>query len=448
MQSELNAQLRLFGEQLTRLVYPVNRLEMDPLVMSAHSFASRYGPDGGNAVVGCVETQILRSRPDQKYAIYLLVDALCRARSGYSFKDRFAINLEAIFVSAYLEADAEAKEKLSRLLGIWLKKFPHELVFDLDLVGRIKAKIDPSFHYTPLTKSVAPVVPLYHHPLPTPQPPIVMAPVPPQELVYDIAERLLRKIHADRNLPPDQQYSLRQVYAMHPAFYQNLMAQASEEAKSAMAKVSNPPSQFLSPQAVLPSPFASLPMVSIGSTSISIPMITPVSSFSLSDHSVGQRTERLGMEIGFLIHTSPPAPIKALIIPPGQVTVRGWMPPSVKWITGEPTNWECVVRLFGEDPVDPALLQENEHLALAKEKELKLEAGPESSVPKDDSQTTCPLSGEGFETFWDNDRQMWMYKQAIRPVPGGPIYRLEAWLAQHPNYQLSSNEPAVKRFKI
>lgn len=102
MHSELNAQLRVYGEQLTRLVYPVNRLVMDPLVMSAHSFASRFGPEGGNAVVGCVETQILRSRPDQKYALYLLVDALCRARSGYPFKDRFAINLEAIFVVSLL----------------------------------------------------------------------------------------------------------------------------------------------------------------------------------------------------------------------------------------------------------------------------------------------------------------------------------------------------------
>lgn len=456
MHSELNAQLRVYGEQLTRLVYPVNRLVMDPLVMSAHSFASRFGPEGGNAVVGCVETQILRSRPDQKYALYLLVDALCRARSGYPFKDRFAINLEAIFVvsllphphtrsndppraqSAHLEAEPEAKEKLSRLLSIWLKKLPHELVFDLDLVARIKAKIDPSFHYTP---SARPVVPMYH-PVPAPQLPpqplpppaaAVVAPAPPQELVYDIAERLLRKIHADRNLPPDQQYSLRQVYTMHPAFYQNLMAQASEEAKFAMARVSAPPAPLL------PSPFASpLPLPTVAAP-------LPIAGLSLNDHSVGQRTDRMGMEIGWLVQSAPPSRAKALVIPLGQVAVRGWMIPSDKWASGEPTSWECVVRLFEEDPVELALLQENAALA-DKEKELKLDSGPESSVPKDDAQTTCPLSGEGFETFWDDARQMWMYKQAIRPVPGGPIYRLEAWLAQHPTYQIP--EPPSKRFKI
>lgn len=103
MQEEMNAQLRGFADQLTKLVYPVNRLVMDPLVVSAHSFVDHFGHEGGKQVVGCVETQILRSRPDQKYALYLLVDALGRARGSprFSFKENFALNLEAIFAVSF-----------------------------------------------------------------------------------------------------------------------------------------------------------------------------------------------------------------------------------------------------------------------------------------------------------------------------------------------------------
>lgn len=36
------------------------------------------------------------------------------------------------------------------------------------------------------------------------------------------------------------------------------------------------------------------------------------------------------------------------------------------------------------------------------------------SVPVDDSQTTCALSGERFEQFWDEQQQEWHYKNTIR----------------------------------
>jgi len=35
------------------------------------------------------------------------------------------------------------------------------------------------------------------------------------------------------------------------------------------------------------------------------------------------------------------------------------------------------------------------------------------SVPADESQKTCALSGEPFETFWNEDEQEWHYRGAV-----------------------------------
>ena len=45
----------------------------------------------------------------------------------------------------------------------------------------------------------------------------------------------------------------------------------------------------------------------------------------------------------------------------------------------------------------------------------KEEAAKEAaSVPADDSQPACALSGERFETFWDNGREEWRFRDAVR----------------------------------
>lgn len=36
------------------------------------------------------------------------------------------------------------------------------------------------------------------------------------------------------------------------------------------------------------------------------------------------------------------------------------------------------------------------------------------SVPVDDAQPTCALSGERFETFWDDASEEWRYRDAVR----------------------------------
>ena len=49
------------------------------------------------------------------------------------------------------------------------------------------------------------------------------------------------------------------------------------------------------------------------------------------------------------------------------------------------------------------------------------------AVPKDDSQPNCALTGEPFDTFWSDEHQSWMFANAVRPDPNGPIYSWRAW---------------------
>lgn len=88
--------IRQFSARMSHLSDPVLREVLDPLVIDAQSFASTQ-PDGGQTVVGVVESQLLRAPSNQKYALCVFIDALCRARSSFPFKVYFAQNLERIF---------------------------------------------------------------------------------------------------------------------------------------------------------------------------------------------------------------------------------------------------------------------------------------------------------------------------------------------------------------
>ena len=88
--------IRHFSARMSHLSDPILREVLDPLVIDAQSFSSTT-PNGGQTIVGVVESQLLRASPNQKYALCVFIDALCRARSAFPFKIHFAQNLERIF---------------------------------------------------------------------------------------------------------------------------------------------------------------------------------------------------------------------------------------------------------------------------------------------------------------------------------------------------------------
>jgi hypothetical protein len=64
-------------------------------------------------------------------------------------------------------------------------------------------------------------------------------------------------------------------------------------------------------------------------------------------------------------------------------------------------------------------------------------------------------TGDEFEAYWNEDEEEWMYLNAIRPDPNGPIYLAKAWSAKQAadtqakrqGDDVSLGAPAVKRVK-
>lgn len=60
--------------------------------------------------------------------------------------------------------------------------------------------------------------------------------------------------------------------------------------------------------------------------------------------------------------------------------------------------------------------------------------GPLMSVPVDESQTECAVSGEKFERFWDDELQEWRYLDAMRV--SGSLAKRYVFIASIPQYYL------------
>lgn len=51
---------------------------------------------------------------------------------------------------------------------------------------------------------------------------------------------------------------------------------------------------------------------------------------------------------------------------------------------------------------------------MVQEAEAEAARAPEPSVPADDEQPACALSGERFDTFWDDAEGQWRFRGAVR----------------------------------
>lgn len=45
-----------------------------------------------------------------------------------------------------------------------------------------------------------------------------------------------------------------------------------------------------------------------------------------------------------------------------------------------------------------------------------------SAIVVNDDGDSCPVCGEGFQTFWDDDVGAWMNKDAVREAEDGPVF--------------------------
>ena len=78
---------------------------------------------------------------------------------------------------------------------------------------------------------------------------------------------------------------------------------------------------------------------------------------------------------------------------------RKWFVDIKAWLRGLKTMAEDTINFFGGDDKDSAA-----------EAHAETEVDENVSVPVDESQPACALSGEEFETFWNEEAQEWHYR--------------------------------------
>lgn len=105
---------------------------------------------------------------------------------------------------------------------------------------------------------------------------------------------------------------------------------------------------------------------------------------------------------------------------------RMWFQSLESWTKGEEQSASQTVSFFGDKPATPAGQAESDDAALDSDANGEQYPG----VPVDESQKQCALTGDDFEAYWNEDEEEWMYLNAIRPDPNGPIYLTKAWQAK------------------
>lgn len=348
-----------------------------------------------------------------------------------------------------------------RLLNIWRSGSRGVFLFDSILLERIRARCDPDYDGEPADSLPPPRLPPmvankpsyvppqpappssstvynnasggFHHPsmpsivtsasplLPPMtnlvQPsmtPLAAIPSGSQDLIYVRAAELLKNLFAQMNVPGSQQIPLSEIHRVNPELYQQIMVQAHREV------VTSSPILQASSSGTPPSYAATAP-----SGTLSKPPTPPLASLLLSKLNAQNALDRSSLQYLASVMDDGQglkrAKKKSGETPTeGSVSARAWFLNENDWRSGVSSTTEVSVKLFQETSNS-----KNDSLSSA----MAQQGIQESSVPKDDSQTRCPLSGEEFETFWSSEEQQWMYKNAIRPDPKGPIYKLHAWLA-------------------
>ena len=369
------------------------------------------------------------------------------------------MNPRCIEQHAYHEADDVGKAKMLRLLNIWRTGNRGAFLFDSFLLERIRARCDPEYDgepadllpqprlipvpttstttappYIPLPTSQFPpmgynnVRPLYPPVVPAavisplPRPVVMMTPssvgalggLAPstQDLVYARASELLKNLYAQMQVPDTQQIPLGEIHRANPDLYQQIMVQAHREVVSTSPGIGS--------DVIMPN--------SSTSTGGSSKPPTPPATLLLSKLSAQNALDRENVPYFAILisgggHARKPRRRKksedmSAAATEGSVSVRSWFLSEDDWRSGLSSTTEQSVKLFKEPSTQTESLLLKDEFAIQ-----------DSSVPKDDKQTRCPLCGEEFETFWNSEEQQWMYKHAIRPDPNGPIYKLHAWQA-------------------
>jgi len=104
---------------------------------------------------------------------------------------------------------------------------------------------------------------------------------------------------------------------------------------------------------------------------------------------------------------------------------RAWWNPVSEWVKGSPQVMFVAGSGFSDDAEEEDL--EDPAEALRRQENSLAESFSRSLVEVDEDFTTCALTGQEFERVYDDDSGQWMFKGAVRPEKGGPIYLASAY---------------------
>jgi len=441
-----DSQIRNFSAALARLSYPVQLPIMDPLVVQCQSLVLQSRTLAQDAV-GVIESLVLRAPAPVKLPLVYFLDAILRSNSPATpiLGSMITPKIEDLFCIAYNDSDAFGQEKMLKMLNIWQNGMPgRPPLFPAEIVARIRARVDPNYtgpHISELPTYKAP--PSFQPPAPVPFPAQPAAPpqyppfygyAPPAphpstaipssfaagahtDHIFARANELLQ-IFLRQLGAPHGMITLPQLQIMDPVLFGNMMNQAALEMTDAMRF--NP---------MMMAGGTSLPQVSSsslgGPTSAPPPGVQfPRSNTPIVDFLVTLVEGLVLVDYNQLkaLHTAKIAAIKDT----STTRVRCWYSGLDDWVHNKAVAPFKTVSLFEERPSSDAT-------SLTSDLD-----GEKFAVPKDESQTSCALSGVPFKTFWSDETQQWMYASAIRPDPNGPIYNIHAW----------NSEQGAKRVKL
>ena len=348
-----------------------------------------------------------------------------------------------------------------RLINIWKK----DKRFDPLILDRIRARCDPDYNgppadslpmpqLAPPPSTTAAAVPvMYGQPAQAAvRPPSIFnsipvnTPVQPgfmidQNSVFARAGELLNSMYASMGVAEHQRMPLVEIHRANPMLYQQIMGQAHHETMMRMSG-HPPPAQVPVSQPVVaplsqpmmttvtpPSSTTTTTTTTATTSSDAVPTASAVAqgpppNLSLSKMNAQNIIDRQIVnyllpslvEHGLVGRAAHQKTVKA---GDNSVMVRTWFLHDDDWKKNLAHAAFKRAQLFETSFISDDSKKQNNENAIS----------DDACVPKDPNQTHCALSGEEFETFWNEDEQMWMYKGAIRPDPAGPIYKVHAWLA-------------------
>ncbi|KAK9837772.1 hypothetical protein WJX74_004756 [Apatococcus lobatus] len=397
--------------------------------------ADEWKRDAAPSVAALLEKRLLNCDPSHKLpALYLLDSIVKNVRQPYI--SLFARNLPEVFSKVWQSCEG-ARPQLTKLLGTWQSIFP------MDMLAVIQQCIGPALLPSPAHAGSVPAVPVPSHMVAASAPLHVhmpgAAPLGPQSWSFPTANghAPMQQARASHSPYPCTSYS-------EPSHHQRWQQQPVSSAQQIHQQLPLPPLQpQLTSRAFQPGPALQQPVAlaqpssavfnepdSTASTALALQSLLQAGLLSMpgsdsllsasqsmlqapdAHHAVG--LESLSPQA---LKAHNPTVIQSLILLPEDIkakhrgvlhrqqqrkrkaieqpTSRHWYADSVSWIKAT--------------TVDATRLAQEQQVAEAEEQRRVI-----PTVPVDDAQRECALSGERFETVWDAESEDWHYLGAVR----------------------------------